>query len=149
MKKIKIKKVLIIFYLFYLSKNFNRNDCVISIGGGITGDVSGFAASIFKRGLKFINIPTTLLSQVDSSIGGKTGINSKYGKNLIGAFYQPSLVISDIVFLKSLPKREIICGYGEILKHAIIADKKFFSFLDINGSQILNLKSPFNRKSNF
>ncbi|MDA8918317.1 3-dehydroquinate synthase [Candidatus Pelagibacter sp.] len=132
-----------------LSKNFNRNDCVISIGGGITGDVSGFAASMFKRGLKFINIPTTLLSQVDSSIGGKTGINSKYGKNLIGAFYQPSLVISDIVFLKSLPKREIICGYGEILKHAIIADKKFFSFLDMNGSQILNLKSPLIEKAIF
>ena len=109
-----------------LNKNFNRNDCVISIGGGITGDVSGFAASIFKRGLKFVNIPTTLLSQVDSSIGGKTGINNKYGKNLIGSFYQPSLVISDINFLKSLPKREIICGYGEILKHAIIADRKFF-----------------------
>ena len=132
-----------------LSKNFNRNDCVISIGGGITGDVSGFAASIFKRGLKFINIPTTLLSQVDSSIGGKTGINSKYGKNLIGAFYQPSLVISDIVFLKSLPKREIICGYGEILKHAIISDKKFFSFLNKNGSQILNLKSPLIEKAIF
>jgi len=132
-----------------LSKNFNRNDCVISVGGGITGDVSGFAASMFKRGLKFINIPTTLLSQVDSSIGGKTGINSKYGKNLIGAFYQPSLVLSDIVFLKSLPKREIICGYGEILKHAIIADKKFFSFLDINGSKILNLKSPLIEKAIF
>ena len=132
-----------------LSKNFNRNDCVISVGGGITGDVSGFAASIFKRGLKFVNIPTTLLSQVDSSIGGKTGINSKYGKNLIGAFYQPNLVISDIVFLKSLPKREIICGYGEILKHAIIADKKFFSFLDINGSQILNLTSPLIEKAIF
>ena len=132
-----------------LSKNFNRNDCVISIGGGITGDVSGFAASMFKRGLKFINIPTTLLSQVDSSIGGKTGINSKYGKNLIGAFYQPSLVISDIVFLKSLSKREIICGYGEILKHAIIADKKFFSFLDMNGPQILKLKSPLIEKTIF
>jgi len=132
-----------------LSKNFNRNDCVISIGGGITGDISGFAASIFKRGLKFINIPTTLLSQVDSSIGGKTGINTKYGKNLIGAFYQPSLVISDIVFLKSLPKREIICGYGEILKHALIADKKFFTFLNINGSQILNLKSPLIEKAIF
>ena len=132
-----------------LSKNFNRNDCVISIGGGITGDVSGFAASMFKRGLKFINIPTTLLSQVDSSIGGKTGINSKYGKNLIGAFYQPSLVISDIIFLKSLPKREIICGYGEILKHAIIADKKFFSFLVTNGSQVLNLKSPLIEKAIF
>ena len=132
-----------------LDKNFNRNDCVISVGGGITGDVSGFAASIFKRGLKFINIPTTLLSQVDSSIGGKTGINSKYGKNLIGAFYQPSLVISDIIFLKSLPKREIICGYGEILKHALISDKKFFSFLDINGSQILKLKSPLIEKTIF
>ena len=82
-----------------LKKNFNRNDCLISIGGGITGDVSGFAASIYKRGLKFINIPTTLLSQVDSSIGGKTGVNTKYGKNLIGSFYQPSLVISDISFL--------------------------------------------------
>ena len=132
-----------------LSKNFNRNDCVISVGGGITGDVSGFAASIFKRGLKFVNIPTTLLSQVDSSIGGKTGINSKYGKNLIGTFYQPSVVISDIIFLKSLPKREIICGYGEILKHAIISDKKFFSFLDINGSQILKLKSPLIERAIF
>ena len=132
-----------------LKKNFNRNDCVISIGGGITGDVSGFAASIFKRGLKFINIPTTLLSQVDSSIGGKTGINNNHGKNLIGTFYQPSLVISDIVFLKSLPRREIICGYGEILKHAIISDKKFFSFLDKNGSQILKLKSPLIEKTIF
>ena len=132
-----------------LSKNFNRNDCVISIGGGITGDVSGFAASIFKRGLKFVNIPTTLLSQVDSSIGGKTGINSKYGKNLIGTFYQPNLVISDIIFLKSLPEREIICGYGEILKHAIIADKKFFSFLEKYGSQILKLESPLIEKAIF
>jgi len=126
-----------------LRKNFNRNDCIISIGGGITGDVSGFAASIFKRGLKFVNIPTTLLSQVDSSIGGKTGINNKYGKNLIGSFYQPSLIISDINFLKSLPRREVICGYGEILKHAIISDKKFFTFLNTNGSKILDLKSPF------
>ena len=132
-----------------LSKNFNRNDCVISIGGGITGDISGFAASIFKRGLRFVNVPTTLLSQVDSSIGGKTAINSKYGKNLIGTFYQPSLVVSDIVFLKSLPRREIICGYGEILKHAIISDKKFFSFLDTHGSQILNLKSPLIEKAIF
>ena len=90
-----------------------------------------------------------MLSQVDSSIGGKTGINTKYGKNLIGAFYQPSLVITDIIFLKSLPKREIVCGYGEILKHALIADKKFFTFLDVNGSQILNLKSPFIEKAIF
>ncbi len=132
-----------------LSKNFNRNDCLISIGGGITGDISGFAASMFKRGLKFVNIPTTLLSQVDSSIGGKTGVNTKFGKNLIGAFYQPSLVVSDIAFLKSLPKREVVCGYGEILKHALIADNKFFKFLNKNGSNILNLKSPLIEKAIF
>ena len=132
-----------------LNKNFNRNDCLISIGGGITGDVSGFAASIFKRGLKFVNIPTTLLSQVDSSIGGKTGINTKHGKNLIGSFYQPSLVVSDIDFLKSLPKRELVCGYGEILKHAVIADKEFFMFLNINGSDVLSLKSPLIEKAIF
>ena len=130
-----------------LKKNFNRNDCLISLGGGITGDVSGFAASMFKRGLKFINIPTTLLSQVDSSIGGKTGINTKYGKNLIGAFYQPSLVISDINFLRSLPKRELVCGYGEILKHALITDKKFFAFLNKNGANILNLEGSLIKKA--
>ena len=130
-----------------LKNNFNRNDCLISIGGGITGDVSGFASSIFKRGIKFVNIPTTLLAQVDSSIGGKTGINSRYGKNLIGSFYQPSLVISDINFLKTLPRREIICGYGEILKHSLISNKKFFLFLNKNASKILNLKSPFIEKS--
>ncbi len=130
-----------------LDKNFSRDDCLISIGGGITGDVSGFAASIFKRGLKFINIPTTLLSQVDSSIGGKTGINTKYGKNLIGSFYQPNLVISDIQFLKSLPKREIICGYGEIFKHSLIRSKKFFNFLDKNVEKIIELSSPFIEKT--
>ena len=86
-------------------KNFSRNDCLISVGGGICGDVSGFASSIFKRGLNFINVPTTLLSQVDSSIGGKTGVNSLSGKNMIGSFYQPSLVISDIDFLKVYQKK--------------------------------------------
>ena len=111
-----------------LKKNFNRNDCLIAIGGGIVGDVSAFAASIFKRGIKFINLPTTLLAQVDSSIGGKTGINSKYGKNLIGSFYQPNLVLADLQFLKTLPKREIICGYAEIFKHSLISDKKFLNF---------------------
>ena len=132
-----------------LEKNFHRNDCIISVGGGITGDVSGFASSIFKRGIKFINIPTTLLAQVDSSIGGKTAINSIYGKNLIGSFYQPSLVISDINFLKSLPKRELICGYGEILKHALISNKKFFLFLDKNCQKILNLQNPFIQRAIF
>ena len=132
-----------------LNKNFSREDCLIALGGGITGDVGGFASSIFKRGLKFINIPTTLLSQVDSSIGGKTGVNSKYGKNLIGSFYQPKIVLSDINFLKTLPKREIICGYAEILKHALISNKKFFYFLDKNISNILELKSPSIEKAIF
>ena len=127
--------------------NFNRNDCIISMGGGITGDVSGFAASIFKRGLKFINIPTTLLSQVDSSIGGKTGVNNKYGKNLIGSFMQPDLVISDISILNSLPKREIICGYGEILKHSLINNRNTFKYLNRNYLKIINLKSPFIEKA--
>ena len=130
-----------------LKKNFSREDCLISIGGGITGDITGFAASQFKRGLKFINIPTTLLSQVDSSIGGKTGVNTKYGKNLIGSFYQPNLVVSDILFLKTLPKREIICGYGEILKHSLIANKNFYNFLNKNSNKIFNLSSPFIEKT--
>ena len=128
-------------------EDFNRNDCLITIGGGITGDIGGFTSSLFKRGLKFINIPTTLLAQVDSSVGGKTGVNTNYGKNLIGSFYQPEIVISDTNFLKSLPKREITCGYGEILKHAIIKDKKFFNYLDENVVNILNLKSPYIEKS--
>ena len=130
-----------------LKKNFTREDCLIAIGGGITGDVVGFAASQFKRGLKFINIPTTLLSQVDSSIGGKTGINTIYGKNLIGSFYQPKIVISDSNFLYSLKKREIVCGYGEILKHSLISNKSFYLFLNQNILKIIDLKSPFIEKA--
>ena len=129
--------------------NFNRNDCLIAIGGGITGDIGGFASSLYKRGLKFINIPTTLLAQVDSSVGGKTGVNTMYGKNLIGSFYQPSLVIADTRFLKTLPNREIICGYAEILKHSIISKKKFFKYLNTNVKKILSLKSPFIEKAIF
>jgi len=128
------------YYLkILLSKNFNRSDLIISVGGGITGDVIGFVASIFKRGINFINVPTTLLAQADSAIGGKTGINSNYGKNLIGSFYQPKLVISDISFINSLPKKEMICGFAEILKHSIIKDKKFFSWLEKN-SRLIFLK---------
>ena len=124
-----------------LSKNLNRSDLLISVGGGITGDVSSFVASIYKRGINFINIPTTLLAQVDSSIGGKTGVNSNHGKNLIGTFYQPKLVIIDTSFLKSLPKKEMTCGYAEILKHAIIKDKNFFRWLQKNSKYIF-LKKP-------
>ena len=130
-----------------LKNNFQRNDCLISIGGGITGDESGFASSIYKRGMKFVNVPTTLLAQVDSSIGGKTGVNTAHGKNLIGSFYQPNLVVSDTNFLKTLPKREIICGYAEMLKHSLILKSKNFTFLDKNASKILKMKSPFIEKS--
>ena len=130
-----------------LKNNFNRDDLLISVGGGIIGDVSGFIANIFKRGIKFVNIPSTLLAQVDSSIGGKTGINNKYGKNLVGTFYQPNLVLSDISLLKSLPKRERICGYGEILKHSLISKKKIFIFLKKNYQNILDIKSPYIEKA--
>ena len=130
------------FYLNkILSKNFNRSDLIIGVGGGITGDVAGFVASIFKRGINFINIPTTLLAQVDSSIGGKTGVNSNQGKNLIGSFYQPKLVISDISFLNFLSKKEMICGYAEILKHSLIKDKIFFNWLKKNTENIFKKKS--------
>ena len=148
-EKNKNQKTINIILELLLKKNFSRQDCLIAVGGGITGDIVGFVASIFKRGLIFINIPTTLLSQVDSSIGGKTGINNKYGKNLVGSFYQPKLVISDSDFLKTLPKREIICGYAEILKHSLISNRKFFKFLDLNIQKILSLKTPFIEKAIF
>jgi len=120
-----------------LANNFNRNDVLISLGGGILGDYSAFAASIIKRGINFINIPTTLLAQVDSSIGGKTGVNSLLGKNLIGTFYQPKVVISDVEILKSLPKRELVCGYAEILKHSLILKTNFFNWLQNNSKRLL------------
>jgi 3-dehydroquinate synthase len=146
-EKNKDQKSINIITDFLLKENFSRQDCLISIGGGITGDIGGFAASIYKRGIQFINIPTTLLSQVDSSIGGKTGINTIYGKNLIGSFYQPKLVLSDINFLRSLPKREIVCGYGEILKHSLILNKRFYIFLNKNIFKVLGLKSPYIEKA--
>ncbi len=136
---------------FYINKllrlNFNRSDLIIGVGGGIIGDMTGFISSIYKRGINFINLPSTLLAQVDSCIGGKTGVNSKYGKNLIGSFYNPKVVISEIEFLKSLPKREVVCGYAEILKHALINDKNFFYFLKKNTKKILSLKNGFLSKS--
>jgi 3-dehydroquinate synthase/shikimate kinase/3-dehydroquinate synthase len=129
-----------------LKNNFNRSDCIIALGGGVVGDLSAFIANLTKRGLRFINIPTTLLAQVDASVGGKTGINSNQGKNLIGTYYQPDFVLSDIAMLKSLPNREMISGYGEILKHSLILDKKFFLWLCKNGSKIINGKNNNNLK---
>ncbi len=120
-----------------LSKNFNRSDVLIAVGGGILGDFSAFVASILKRGINFINIPTTLLAQVDSSIGGKTGVNSVFGKNLIGTFYEPKLVIADVSFLKSLPQREMVCGYAEILKHSLILKGNFFNWLKLKTNLLL------------
>ena len=130
------------YYLkLLLSKNFNRSDLLIAVGGGVTGDVAGFVASIFKRGINFINVPTTLLAQVDAAVGGKTGVNSVFGKNLIGSFYQPKLVISDTAFINTLPKKEMVCGFAEILKHSIIKDKNFFKWLEKNSKLILSKNS--------
>lgn len=126
-----------------LDYKIDRSSCLIAIGGGTVGDLSGFIASTILRGIKFILMPTTLLSQVDSSIGGKNGINTKHGKNLIGTFLQPDKVIIDIKVLKTLSKREIRTGYAEILKHALINDKKFYTWLDKNFKKIFSLKKKY------
>ena len=123
-----------------LSFGVDRNSIVIAIGGGTIGDLSGFVASTILRGVKFILMPTTLLSQVDSSIGGKNGINTNLGKNLIGTFYQPDEVFIDPKILKSLPKKELQSGYAEIVKHALINDIFFFNWLDKNYKRIFKFE---------
>ena len=120
-----------------LAAGVERRDCIIAFGGGVIGDLAGFAASILRRGVNFIQIPTTLLSQVDSSVGGKTGINSPYGKNLIGAFHQPQLVIADLGLLKTLPRREMAAGYAEVVKYGLLGDRAFFDWLDGNVQALL------------
>ena len=124
-----------------LLKKIDRNSIIVCIGGGTLGDLCGFIASTVLRGVEYKLIPTTLLSQVDSSIGGKNGINSKYGKNLIGTFYQPDEVIIDTSFLKMLPIRELKSGYAEIVKHALIKDLTFFNWLEKNYNKIFNLNT--------
>ncbi|MDH5465460.1 MAG: 3-dehydroquinate synthase, partial [Thiovulaceae bacterium] len=111
-------------------KRLDRKSVMISLGGGVIGDMTGFASSLYQRGIDFIQVPTTLLSQVDASVGGKTGINNKYGKNLMGAFHQPKAVYIDPQFLKTLPKREYAAGIAEIVKMAVTFDKEFFDFLE-------------------
>ena len=128
---------------FILSHKINRDSIIISIGGGVTGDLIGFASSIVLRGVKCIHVPTTLLSQVDSSVGGKTGINTKHGKNLVGTFYQPEGVVIDISFLKTLPKRELLAGFAEIIKYSFIFDKSFFNYLKKNTENLIKLRSPY------
>jgi 3-dehydroquinate synthase len=120
-----------------LEQKPDRNTTLVALGGGVVGDITGFAASILLRGVNFIQIPTTLLAQVDSSVGGKTGINSSFGKNLIGSFHQPELVLADVSTLASLPKRELLAGYAETLKYGLINDKAFFEWLEKNGAALL------------
>ena len=115
-----------------LAAKIGRGDLVVALGGGVIGDLAGFSASAVRRGLDFIQVPTSLLAQVDSSVGGKTGINSRHGKNLIGAFYQPVLVIADTAVLDTLPARQFRAGYAEVAKHALLGDAAFFSWLEKN-----------------
>jgi 3-dehydroquinate synthase len=120
-----------------LEQKPDRNTLLVAFGGGVIGDITGFAASVLLRGVDFIQIPTTLLSQVDSSVGGKTGINSAYGKNLIGSFHQPRLVLADVAALATLDKRELLAGYAEMLKYGLINDSEFFAWLEANAAQLL------------
>lgn len=120
-----------------LELGVERQDVIVALGGGVVGDLTGFAASILRRGVRFIQVPTTLLAQVDSSVGGKTAINTPQGKNLIGTFHQPSLVICDVALLKTLPKRQLLAGYAEIVKYGVLGDADFFTWLEKNGAGLL------------
>ena len=120
-----------------LAYGVERNDTIVALGGGVIGDLVGFAAAILKRGCRFVQVPTTLLSQVDSSVGGKTAINSKAGKNLIGAFYQPAFVLIDPTTLDTLPPRELRAGYAEVIKYGLIDDPDFFAWCETNGAKLL------------
>ena len=117
----------------------SRDTTIIALGGGVVGDISGFAAACYQRGIDFIQVPTTLLSQVDSSVGGKTGVNHPLGKNMIGAFYQPQCVLADINTLRTLPPRELSAGLAEVIKYGLIADKSFFGWLEKNINRLLKL----------
>jgi 3-dehydroquinate synthase len=116
-----------------------RSDAIVALGGGVIGDLAGFVAATFKRGLDYVQVPTSLLAMVDSSVGGKTGINHPRGKNMIGSFHQPRLVYSDITALSTLPARELSCGLAETVKHAVIRDGQFFDWLESNSDKIMNL----------
>ena len=116
-----------------LALKIERDDLVIAFGGGVIGDLAGFAAAVLRRGIGFVQVPTTLLAQVDSSVGGKTGVNSPHGKNLIGAFHQPRLVLADIDVLGTLDRRDFLAGYGEVAKYGLLGDADFFTWLEENG----------------
>jgi 3-dehydroquinate synthase len=122
-----------------LALELDRGDVIVAFGGGVVGDLAGFAAAILKRGVDFVQIPTTLLAQVDSSVGGKTAIDTPRGKNLIGAFHQPRLVLADLGLLETLPRRELVCGYAEVIKYGLLGDAAFFDWLEANGPSVLSL----------
>jgi len=119
-----------------LAARIERGDVVVALGGGVVGDLAGFAAAVVRRGVRFVQVPTTLLAQVDSSVGGKTGINSPLGKNLVGAFHQPSLVLADTALLDTLPEREFRAGYAEVVKYGLINDAGFFDWCEANGARV-------------
>ncbi len=121
-----------------LRDGIDRKTTLIALGGGVIGDLTGFAAAVLLRGVDFVQVPTTLLAQVDSSVGGKTGIDTRYGKNLIGAFHQPKAVIADTQTLDTLPRRELLCGYAEVVKYGVINDPAFFEWLLANGAALLD-----------
>ncbi len=121
-----------------LTAGIERSDTIIAFGGGVIGDLTGFTAATVLRGINFVQIPTTLLAQVDSSVGGKTGINTPQGKNLVGAFYQPQAVLIDILTLETLPRRELLSGYAEVVKYGVIDDPDFFTWLEENGADIVS-----------
>jgi 3-dehydroquinate synthase len=121
-----------------LDQRPDRKTTLVALGGGVVGDLVGFAASVLLRGVDFIQVPTTLLAQVDSSVGGKTGINTRHGKNLVGAFYQPRLVVADTNVLDTLPRRELLAGYAEVVKYGLIDDPKFFDWCEKNAAALLN-----------
>ncbi len=116
-----------------LEQKIERRDVVVALGGGVIGDLVGFAAAVLRRGVRFVQMPTSLLAQVDSSVGGKTGINAPQGKNLIGAFHQPALVLADIGALATMPPRDFLAGYGEVVKYGLLGDAAFFDWLEVNG----------------
>jgi 3-dehydroquinate synthase len=122
-----------------LKARLDRGSVLVALGGGVVGDIAGFAASVYMRGIRFVQVPTTLLSQVDSSVGGKTGVNHPLGKNMIGAFWQPSLVWVDVDTLKTLPKKELLAGLSEVIKYGVIWDANLFDYLAENREKILSL----------
>jgi len=115
-----------------LAARLERNDAIVALGGGVVGDLTGFVAAAVRRGMAFVQVPTSLLAQVDSSVGGKTGINSRHGKNLIGAFHQPALVLADTAVLDTLPPRDFRAGYAEVAKYGLLGDAEFFAWLEVN-----------------